>query len=94
MTVIAIIAIVIAVVALLVAAAAIRRTGPLLVGKTVVIHTRKPDDQTIKGVLHGKYPDVWTLRDAVVVLPNREQALGGIQHVPVANIAYAQEIEA
>lgn len=72
-----------------------RSTGPSLAQKTVVINTRKPDDQTIRGVLHGQYVDRWTLRHAVVVTSLGEQPVGGggIVHIPVANIAWAQELE-
>lgn len=70
------------------------RPGPSLVGKTVVINTRKPDDQTIRGVVHGQYPDRWTLRDAVYVTGVGDQPIDGLEHVPVANVAFAQEIEA
>lgn len=85
----------VAVLALLVAIAAFfRAPGPSLVGRTVVIHTKRPDDRTIRGVLHGQYTDRWTLRDAVVILPGKEQPLGGLEHIPVANISFAQEVEA
>ncbi len=67
--------------------------GPTLVGRTVVIHTRRPDDQSIRGVLHGQYADRWTLRDAYVVTAVGENAAGGLQHIPVANIAWAQELQ-
>jgi len=85
----------IAVVALLVAAVAlIRSPGPPLTGKTVVVHTKRPDDRTIRGVLHGVYADRWTLRDAVALMPGGvEQPLGGLEHIPLANISFAQEIE-
>jgi hypothetical protein len=67
--------------------------GPTLIGRTLVVHTRRPDDQTIRGILHGAHADRWTLRDAVIVTPAGEQAAGGLQHIPVKNIAFAQEIE-
>lgn len=66
--------------------------APPIVGRTVVVHTRNPDDKTIRGVLHAQHSDRWTLRDAVMVTPLGENALGGLQHVPVANIAFAQEL--
>lgn len=66
--------------------------GPSLVGRTVVVNTRKPDDQTIKGVLHGQYADRWTIRDAYFVTGVGEQAIGGLYHIPVENIAGAQEL--
>jgi hypothetical protein len=66
--------------------------GPSLVKKTVVVHTR--DERTIRGVLQGEYADRWTLTEAVVMTSSAsEQPLGGLQHVPVQNIAFAQEIQ-
>jgi hypothetical protein len=90
MMVVGIVATVIALFALLVAVAALRRQGPSLIKKTVVVHTK--DERTLRGVLYGQYADRWTLRDAVV-LGAIDQPLGGLQHVPVENIAFAQEIE-
>lgn len=66
--------------------------GPPLSGRTVVVNTRRPDDQTIKGILHAQYADRWTLRNAVAVTPVGEKPLGGVQHIPVANIAWIQEL--
>jgi hypothetical protein len=67
--------------------------GPSLVGKTVVINTRKPDDQTIRGVLHGQHADRWTLREAVYVPVAASSRPTNLVHVPTANIAFVQEIE-
>jgi hypothetical protein len=67
--------------------------GPPLSGRTIVIHTRKPDDLTLRGILHAQHADRWTLRDAVVVTAAGDRPAGGLQHVPVANISWAQEIE-
>lgn len=69
-----------------------RGPGPSLVKKTVVVHTK--DEKTIRGILHGKYADRWVLRDAVLVhAGGTEQALGGLQHVLVGNVSFAQELE-
>ena len=71
-----------------------RTPGPSLVGRTLVINTRKPDDQTIRGVVHGQYPDRWTLRDATLVTPLGEQPVpGGVYHVPLEKISGAQQID-
>ncbi len=67
--------------------------GPVLTGRTLVVHTRRPDDQTLRGVLHGQYADRLTLRDAVYVHPSGEQPAGGLVHVPLANVSWVQEIE-
>lgn len=85
----------IALLALLAAATALRRSGPVLTGRTVIVHTRRPDDRTLKGVVHARYADSWILRDAVLVQPGgREQALGGIQHLPRESVSWFQEVEA
>lgn len=70
--------------------------GPSLASRTVLINTRRPDDQTIRGVVHGQYADRWTLREAVIVVTQNVESPvpGGVVHVPVANIAWVQEIEA
>jgi hypothetical protein len=66
-------------------------SGPSLAARTMVVHTR--DDKTIRGVLHAQHADRWTIRDAVLVTPMGEQPAGGLQHIPVANISFAQQIE-
>lgn len=68
------------------------RPAPKISGRTVVINTRRPDDQTIRGVIHGQYADRWTLRDAILITPIGEQPMQGLQHIPVANIAFVQEL--
>jgi hypothetical protein len=68
--------------------------GPSLVGKTVVINTCKPDDQTFRGIVHGKYTDRWTLRDACYVAAGgTEQPIPNLHHIPVGNVSSVQEIE-
>lgn len=67
--------------------------GPSLAGRTIVVHTKRPDDKTLKGVLHGQHADRWILREAVLVTPLGEQAAGGLVHISVTNIAFAQELE-
>jgi len=90
-----VIAVVILGVLLLLALAALARPqlrSPNLTKKTVVVHTK--DERTIRGVLYGEYADRWVLTEAVVMTSSAsEQPLGGLQHVPVANISFAQEIE-
>ena len=67
--------------------------APSLAGRTVVIHTRRPDDQSIRGVLVAQHADRWTLREAVYLGGSSEHSVAGLTHVPVANIAWAQEVE-
>lgn len=67
--------------------------APVLTGRTLVVHTRRPDDQTIRGILVGQYADRLTLRDAVYVHASGEQPVGGLVHVPTVNVAFVQEIE-
>jgi hypothetical protein len=68
--------------------------GPSLAGRTVVVHTKRPDDKTIRGVLHAQHADRWTLREAVLVTPIGDRPLGGLQHVLVTNMSFTQELEA
>jgi hypothetical protein len=69
--------------------------GPSLVGKTVVVNTKKPDDQTFKGIVYAQYADRLTLRNAVAVTSLGEEPAPGLVHVPpVAELAFTQEIEA
>jgi hypothetical protein len=75
----------------LVALARQQFSGPSLVKKTVVVHTK--DERTIRGVLLGEYADRVTLTEAVVMTSSAsEQPLGGLQHVPINNVSFMQEI--
>lgn len=42
-----------------------REPGPSLEGKTLVVHTRKPDDQSIRGICVADYGDRLVLRKAL-----------------------------
>lgn len=66
--------------------------GPPLTGRTLVVHTRRPDDQTLRGVLYAQHADRLTLRDAVYVHRSGDQPIAGLAHVPMANIAFIQDI--
>lgn len=66
--------------------------GPSLYGRSVVVSTRRPDDQSIRGVLVAQHSDRVTLREAIY-LPG-DKAIDGLVHVPVANVAFVQEITA
>lgn len=67
--------------------------GPPLAGRTVVVHTRRPDDQTLRGVLVAQHADRLTLREAVYVHASGEQPAGGLVHVPTEAVAWIQELE-
>ncbi|WP_217913225.1 hypothetical protein [Miltoncostaea marina] len=69
------------------------RAGPAkpLRGRTVVVHTRKPDDRSIRGVLVAEHRDRITLADAVYLTKDREIALDGLQHIPADAVAFIQE---
>lgn len=65
--------------------------GPPLRGRTVTVNTRRPDDQTIKGVLVSQHADRLTLMDAVYVTPAGEQPIGGQVHIPTGAVAWLQD---
>lgn len=77
-----------AILAVVVATACHRRVS--LVKETVVVHTK--DGKTIKGVLEARRSDEWIVREAEIVTPSGTTTLGGFQHVPVANISFAQHL--
>jgi hypothetical protein len=67
--------------------------GPSLVGRTVVVHTRRPDDQSVRGVLVAHHTDRLVLREAVYVHASGSQDAGGLIHVPLLGVSTVQEIE-
>lgn len=67
--------------------------GPRLTGRTVTVNTRKPDDQSIRGILVGQFADRVSLTDAIYLHPSGDERVPGVVHVPVANIAFIQEFE-
>lgn len=66
--------------------------GPSLVGGTVVVHTKRPDDQSLRGILVGQHADRWILKDAVYLYPEGSVAAEGLVHVPVLSISSVQEL--
>lgn len=68
--------------------------GPPLAGRTVVVHTRRPDDQSLRGVLVAQHADRLTLRDVVYLHLSGEQEVGGMVHIPLGAVSFVQEIEA
>jgi hypothetical protein len=68
--------------------------GPTLTGKTLVIHTKKPDDQSIRGVLQAQHADRVTLREAVYLHKGgTSPVMGGLVHIPLSAISWMQEID-
>lgn len=66
--------------------------APSLVKRTVVVHTRRPDDQTIRGVLVAQHADRLILKEAVYMYGSGNQPILGLAHVPVGAISWMQEI--
>jgi hypothetical protein len=91
--VLGVLVVVLLVATVLLALAARERRG--LVGRTVVVHTRRPDDRSLRGVLHAEHVDRLSLRESFILLPGGvEQPLSGIEHIPRQSISFVQEIEA
>lgn len=69
--------------------------GPSLVGRTVVVHTRRPDDQSIRGVLAAHHADRLVLQDAIYMQVGAPGAAAdGLVNVPMASVSTMQEIAA
>jgi hypothetical protein len=81
-----------AVQALTAAAAELRAAAPDLaparVGHRVTVHTKKPDDSTLFGVVTGDYTDRLVLEDAEYVTAHGPQPLPGRQDVEKHDIAW------
>lgn len=66
--------------------------GPSRHGQTVTVNTRRPDDQTLRGVVLAEHADRVILGDAAVVTGGGLQPVpGGVLSVPTANVAWTQE---
>lgn len=70
-----------------------RTPGPSLVGRTVVVHTRQPDDQSVRGVLVGQHADRLVLREAVYLHGESSVEAAGLVHLPTMVVSTVQEIE-
>ena len=62
--------------------------APARVGHRVTVHTKKPDDQTIFGVLAGDYTDRIVLEDAEYVTALGVKPMPGSQHFATRDIAW------
>jgi hypothetical protein len=63
-------------------------TAPRRVGHRVTVHTKKPDDQTIFGVVVGDYTDRVSLEDAEYITALGPQAMPGRQDIATRDIAW------
>lgn len=69
--------------------------GNGLIGRTLVVHTRKPDDQSIRGTVHAFDVQLVVLREAMYLnADGKHQPAGGIVTIPRANISNWQELPA
>jgi hypothetical protein len=69
------------------------RPGPKVVGRSLVVHTRKPDDQSIRGIVAAHYADRLVFRDAQYLHASGAQAAAGLVEVPLINVSSWQELE-
>jgi hypothetical protein len=69
-------------------------SGPPLAARTVEIHTKRPDDQTIRGVVFAEYTDRIVLIHALYRHSTGDQPIQDLQvSVPRENIAWFTEPE-
>lgn len=68
--------------------------APSLAGKTIVVNTRRPDDQSIRGILVARHADQVTLREVIYIHQSGDQPAAGLVHIPIEAISWMQEIEA
>lgn len=68
-------------------------TGPTLASKTVIVHTRRPDDQSLRGILVAQHADRITLSEVVHLYASGDQAVAGSVHIPLVNVSTIQEID-
>lgn len=72
-----------------------RAAGPSLVGETLLVHTRKPDDQSVRGVCVGHHADRLLLAEAVYYKPGGgTQDAQGVVEVPWLGVSTYQRIAA
>jgi hypothetical protein len=62
--------------------------APPRVNHRVTVHTKKPDDQTIFGVIVGDYTDRLCLEHAEYVTPQGGQPIAGRQDIATRDIAW------
>lgn len=59
-------------------------------GRDATVHTQRPDDQTIRGVLTRTWPD-FVLADAHYVTAAGKTAIDGRARIPRSHVAWWQE---
>lgn len=62
-------------------------------GSEVVVHTRRPDDQSIRGRVASSHPDRIVLRDATYLNGTGGQAAKGLINIPTSAVSSWQAIE-
>jgi hypothetical protein len=67
--------------------------GPTLAERTLIVHTRRPDDQSLRGVLVAQHADRLTLREVAYLHAGGTKETHGLVHVPLSSISWMQEIE-
>jgi hypothetical protein len=66
---------------------------PFAPGRTLLVHTRRPDDQSIRGVVAAVYDDVIVLDAAAYLEPDGTlQALEGRVPILREHVAFAQQL--
>jgi hypothetical protein len=70
--------------------------APSLVKRTVVVHTRRPDDQSIRGVVVAQHADRLILKEAAYLHgagsdPDNQPILG-LAQIPFTSISWMQEV--
>jgi len=66
--------------------------GPTLAGRTVVVNTPKPDDQSVRGVVVSHHADRITLREAEYLHASGAQPAAGLVHLPLP-VSSIQEVD-
>lgn len=66
--------------------------GPSLAGRTIVVHTKKPDDQSVRGVLFAHHADRLVLREVVYLHAESATPLQGLVSFPMESVSFWQEV--
>jgi hypothetical protein len=66
-------------------------TPPVATGHPVTVHTKKPDDQSIHGLLLHEYPTRLELVDAHFVSDPERKVIPGVVRIATSNISFRQD---